>query len=434
MDTNSIDMELSDNGGINMKGVIRTIAYMLMSALIAGLIASTVTVYLLKTNEGNEVVLSIEEYTELLEAQHIVSVMETIETEFYKDVPDRDTLLAAAIDGMVSKLDDAYAEYYTREEYTEYLESINGEYSGIGVLISQPDENGITVHDVYEENPAAEAGLEIGDIIVAIDDVSVFELTFDEVKNAINGKEGSIVKLSVRREDPETDDVLNLDIEVERGPVNVKYVHHALYNQNTGYVRIDSFSGDCLTEFEEAIRDLRNRNMKSLVIDLRNNPGGSLNTVVGVADILIGEATLITLQGRAEDDVEEFTSNSSKLDIPIAVIVNENSASASELLAAAIQETESGIVVGMTTFGKGIVQTTVPIDDGYAYLKLTTHRYLTPLGNDIHGKGVTPDIIVDLDPEFKVFSIAELARNYQEQDKQLWAALDYVREMAQQQS
>jgi len=167
--------------------------------------------------------------------------------------------------------------------------------------------------------------------------------------------------------------------------------------------------------------------MKCLVIDLRDNPGGSLSDVVSVADTLLGESTIVSVRGRLEAEGEVYTSNRKGVSVPIAVIVNENSASASEILAAAIRENGAGVVVGMTTFGKGIVQTTFHIAANGGWLKITTDGYYTPAGNSIHGKGVVPDIEVDLPDELKDLPLDAIS---QDDDAQLWAALDYVRAVA----
>ena len=209
--------------------------------------------------------------------------------------------------------------------------------------------------------------------------------------------------------------------------LNLSRVTSALFNQRTGYIRISMFTGNCATEFSEAIKDLTDRGMRSLVIDLRNNPGGSLSDVVSIADTLLGEGTIVSVRGRAESEGEVYKSNAKGVKVPIAVIVNENSASASEILAAAVQDFQAGAVVGMTTYGKGVVQTTKQIEGNRAWLKLTSDAYYTPNGANIDGVGVTPDIEIDLPEELKGLAIDQIE---QDDDAQLWAALDYVRTLA----
>ena len=195
---------------------------------------------------------------------------------------------------------------------------------------------------------------------------------------------------------------------------------------------ITTLSQNSGTLFEEAIRNLKERGMKSLVIDLRDNPGGNLNAVVDIADMLLPACDIVTVEGKTEENGHVYKSDGTSLGVPIAVIVNENSASASEILAAAIQENDAGIVVGTQTYGKGVVQTFISVDSSQGWLKLTTDQYLTPNGNDIHKVGVTPDIVVELPDVLKGLSMTAIAKDYQAEDTQLWAALDYVREKASQ--
>ena len=186
-------------------------------------------------------------------------------------------------------------------------------------------------------------------------------------------------------------------VELTSARINVKHVEHFLYNHHTGYIRISMFSGNCAEEFREAVKDLTDRNMTSLVIDLRNNPGGLLKDVVSVADTLLGECTIVTVRD-GKGGEETYTSNKKGVSVPVAIIVNENSASASEILAAAVQDNEAGVVVGMTTFGKGVVQSSLEFADGSG-MKVTTARYYTPSGECIHEIGIEPDVEVELDED-----------------------------------
>ena len=403
-----------------MKSQWRTALYFAAAIIITALVSSAVTMHIYNNKRGDEVMLPASEYAELTDVMALDEVMKSIDEYYYFEAPQREQLVKSAANGMVASLNDPYSAYFTDEEYQRYLYSINGAYDGIGVLIGQPTEDGAEILDVYEDTSASEAGLLAGDFIVAVDGTGVSGLTLEEISTLIARGNGEAVKLTIKRGEE------SFDVDVVSGTVNIKRVEHFLYNHHTGYIRISMFSGNCAEEFREAIKDLTERRMTCLVIDLRNNPGGLLKDVVSIADTLLGECTIVTVRSNGGDE-EVYTSNKKGVSVPVAIIVNENSASASEILAAAVQDNEAGIIVGMPTFGKGIVQTTRRLESNGAWLKLTTSAYYTPSGKSINGTGVTPDLEVDLPEEMKSTPIDKLD---QEQDAQLWAALDYVRELA----
>ena len=403
-----------------MKSQWRTALYFAAAIIITALVSSAVTMHIYNNKRGDEVMLPASEYAELTDVMALDEVMRSIDEYYYFEAPQREQLVKSAANGMVASLNDPYSAYFTDEEYQRYLSSINGAYDGIGVLIGQPTEDGAEILDVYEDTSASEAGLLAGDFIVAVDGTGVSGLTLEEISTLIARGNGEAVKLTIKRGEE------SFDVDVVSGTVNIKRVEHFLYNHHTGYIRISMFSGNCAEEFREAIKDLTERRMTCLVIDLRNNPGGLLKDVVSIADTLLGECTIVTVRSNGGEE-EVYTSNKKGVSVPVAIIVNENSASASEILAAAVQDNEAGIIVGMPTFGKGIVQTTRRLESNGAWLKLTTSAYYTPSGKSINGTGVTPDLEVDLPEEMKSTPIDKLD---QEQDAQLWAALDYVRELA----
>ena len=403
-----------------MKSQWRTALYFAAAIIITALVSSAVTMHIYNNKRGDEVMLPASEYAELTDVMALDEVMKSIDEYYYFEAPQREQLVKSAANGMVASLNDPYSAYFTDEEYQRYLSSINGAYDGIGVLIGQPTEDGAEIFDVYEDTSASEAGLLAGDFIAAVDGTGVSGLTLEEISTLIARGNGEAVKLTIKRGEE------SFDVDVVSGTVNIKRVEHFLYNHHTGYIRISMFSGNCAEEFREAIKDLTERRMTCLVIDLRNNPGGLLKDVVSIADTLLGECTIVTVRSNGGEE-EVYTSNKKGVSVPVAIIVNENSASASEILAAAVQDNEAGIIVGMPTFGKGIVQTTRRLESNGAWLKLTTSAYYTPSGKSINGTGVTPDLEVDLPEEMKSTPIDKLD---QEQDAQLWAALDYVRELA----
>jgi len=358
---------------------------------------------------------SLNLFSPLAEASKIIA------DEYYGEDISQEELVNYAMQGMIASLNDPYAHYYTQEEYLDYVEELNGEYQGIGALIGQPSDDGQTsILKVYDESSAQEAGLQPGDILLSIDNQSVNGLSLEEISSLMQGEEGRVVSILVLRGEEE------LLFEVPYSSGHITRVHHALFSQYTGYIRIDMFTGNCVEEFSEALRDLTDRGMRSLVIDLRNNPGGQLDAVVSIADSILKEGTIVSVAGK--DGTEHtYTSNATCVSVPLAILANENSASASEILIGAVKDHEAGLIVGTKTFGKGIVQTTIPLETNDGWLKLTTAEYHTPNGQSIHGIGIEPDIDVDLADHLKNLSIEQVD---QDDDAQLWAALDEVRAQA----
>lgn len=404
-----------------MKSWLRTLLYFLAVILITACVTAGLMLRATQNKRTDEVVFSAEEYSKISDLLFLNEMIGHIENDALNESPGRAALLEAAAEGIVSALDDPYAVYYTPEEYEAYLANINGEYTGIGILVGQPEEVGAVILDVYDETPAAEAGLLPGDILTAVDGVPVAPMLLEELSAAIDKAVGESVTLSILRGEEAS------DVSLTCAALNLSRVSHALFKERTGYIRISMFSGNCATEFREALNDLTERGMRSLVIDLRNNPGGALENVTEIADSLLGSGTVVSLRGRLDAEGKVYESNAKGISVPLAIIVNENSASASEILAAAVQDHGAGVVVGMTTFGKGVVQTSMQLEGNQAWLKLTTDAYYTPAGRNIDGIGVTPDIEIALPDEFTGLAIDQIE---QEDDAQLWAALDHVRALA----
>lgn len=404
-----------------MKSLTRTILYFALAVLISASVAVALTITIMNSGDSDKVVLSADEYAEMNETRVFREIMDKIDSEALNGAVDHDVLIEYAANGMLEGIGDNYAAYYTAEEYEDYLSRINGEYNGIGVLVSQPDDVGAAVLDVYDDTPAMAAGIKTNDIITAVDGVSVAGMQLDELSAAINAEIDTAVELTLIRGEE------TLTVSVTSGAINIKRVEYALFNEYTGYIRIDMFTGNCVEEFNEAFKDLTERGMKSLVIDLRNNPGGSLSDVVDIADTLLGDCVIVTVQDRTGEDAKVYRSSGKALKVPLAIIVNGNSASASEILASAVQDNGAGVIVGMPTYGKGVVQTTMRLDSNGAWLKLTTDAYYTPNGTDLNGTGVTPDVEVDLPDDMQGTAITDLD---QAEDAQLWAALNYVRDVA----
>ena len=317
--------------------------------------------------------------------------------------------------GMMFGLNDPYTTYYTAEEYQKLNEDTEGEYHGIGVMISQNRGTGlITVIKGFKDTPAAEAGMRPGDILYKVGDMEVTGMDMDIlVKDYIKGKDGSEVELTVFRQDEGE----YVDLKMERRNVTVQTVEYQMMEDSVGYIAVSQFDVVTADQFKAAVNDLEKQGMKKLVVDLRNNPGGVLGTVVDMLDYILPddltiegdkdlvrtnpEATLLVYMadknGKGE---QEYASDGHSLDIPMAVLVNGESASASEVFTGAMKDYGRATIVGTKTFGKGIVQNLIPLDNGTA-IKMTTAHYYTPSGFDLHGKGIEPDVEVELKEELR---------------------------------
>lgn len=306
---------------------------------------------------------------------------------YYNDEYDEETVRNEIYKGALSGLGDKYSVYYTAEEYSDLLVSTSGNYYGIGAGLSQnADTMEVTVVKVYADTPAEEAGLRDGDQILKVDDYEAGSMELTELVKEIRGEEGTTVHLSIYRES--TDETLEFD--VERRNVDLPSVDSQMLDNGIGYIQISEFQGNTARQFHAAIAELQEQDMKGLIVDVRSNPGGLVTSVVEILDEILPEGTVVYTEDKYGKR-DTYTSDASCLEYPIVVLMNENSASASEIFAGAIKDYHYGTLIGTTTYGKGIVQTIYPLNDGDA-IKLTTAKYYTPDGNYIHGVGIDPDI------------------------------------------
>lgn len=292
--------------------------------------------------------------------------------------------------GLMEGLNDPYSVYYTEEEYTDLQISTTGTYYGIGAGLSQDaDSMQVTVIKVYEGTPAEEAGLKKDDVILMVQDIDATSMELTDLVKEIRGEEGTTVHLKVYR--ASTEEILELD--VERRNVELPSVNGQMLDNHIGYIQISEFQTNTAVQFKQILKELQEQNMESLIVDVRSNPGGMLDVVVEVLDEILPEGLVVYMQDKYGNR-RDYNSDSNCLDCPIAVLMDENSASAAEIFAGAIKDYEYGTLIGTKTFGKGIVQTVFPLEDGDA-LKITTAKYFTPKGNYIHGVGIDPDIALE---------------------------------------
>lgn len=343
--------------------------------------------------EGSESVIN----AETLQKMKIIE--EAIQNRFYyEDDISYEELQDGIYKGMVNSLGDPYSEYYSKEELEEVVNSNNGISYGIGAYISiNKQMNMAMISGVMEESPALEAGLREGDIIYEVDGESTQGMSLTQVVSRVKGKEGTNVHITIYRENE--NDLLEMDIKRSKRLETTTVDSGILEDTDQiGYLRIREFDVVTVDQYTEAMAELREYGMKGMILDLRSNPGGDLAAVVDIARKIL-PAGLIVYTEDKEGNRKEYASDGSKeLDIPLVVLVNEYSASASEILAGAIQDYNKGTLIGTTTYGKGIVQQIQTLDDGTA-LKLTISAYYTPAGRNIHGIGIEPDIELEYDYE-----------------------------------
>ena len=350
------------------------------------------------------------------QARLFAEVMERVKSDYVEPIDDAE-LLESAIRGMVSDL-DAHSQYLDADEYRDIRISTTGSYTGIGVEISEV-EGVIRVISPIAGSPAARAGLRSGDEIIAVDGVFIEPGNVSETLDRMRGRQGSKVTITIARNGQA------IDHEMHREIIRVASVHHQMMQPSLGYVRVNQFSEKTARELSRAIDALQDANegmLDGLVLDLRNNPGGVLDAAVDVSDLFLDAGVIVTASGRTSD--ARFTRSAHRGDIldgaDIAVLVNEGSASASEIVAGALQDHGRAVIVGTGTFGKGLVQTVMPLSQGRA-IKLTTSRYFTPSGESIHDTGITPDVYVEDTDGYPSLSLT--SQVYRENDSQLAEAL-----------
>lgn len=339
-----------------------------------------------------------------------------METYYLEDI-DTEQVEDFLYKGAVAGLGDIYAAYYTEEEYQSMIDSTNGSYYGIGVEISQNMTTGIiTISRVFEGSPAEEAGLLPGDVIYMIGDTEVTGEDLNKVVSLIKGEEFTTTTVTVAREGEKD----YLEVEVERRTIEVPTVESEMLDGNIGYIAITSFDDVTTEQFLTALDTLESQGMEKLIVDLRNNGGGLVSSVCAILDRLLPEGLIVYTEDKYGNREEEYSDAENYFDKPLAVLVNGNSASASEIFAGAIKDYGIGTLVGTTTYGKGIVQKIYPLSDGTA-VKLTVSKYYTPNGNNIHGIGIEPDVIVELDE-----SLENQVTVSKEEDNQLQAAIEVL--------
>ncbi|MDF2537038.1 MAG: hypothetical protein K0S76_59 [Herbinix sp.] len=348
-----------------------------------------------------------------------LAFLEMLVDNYYLEEVDQNAFADGIYKGLIRTLEDPYSTYYTAEEYEALMESSSGVYCGIGAYVSQDVKTGIiTIVKPFKEGPAYNVGLLPGDIIYKVESEEVTGTDLTEVVSRMKGVEGTEVHITVMREGK----IEPLEFTVKRQQIEVPTIEYQMLDGKIGYIIISEFDEITVSQFIKAVDDLEASGMKGLVVDLRNNPGGLLNSVVKMLDRLLPKGLIVYTEDKYGTREEDNAIDNKKLNVPLSVIINGNSASASEIFAGAVQDYEIGTLVGTTSFGKGIVQKVIPLSDGTA-VKLTISKYYTPKGRNIHGTGINPDVEVELLDELKKEITIPI-----EKDNQLQEAIKAVKE------
>lgn len=405
-----------------------------ISGLLTGVLSSLVLVMLLFTmryymteeksysdnnnaiTEENKSESVVEQKDEILKK---VALLESYINRYYLDEVAAEKLVDGIYKGIFEGLEDPYSVYYTKEEYNQLKETSSGVYCGIGATVSQSTDTGvIMIVKPFVDGPAYEAGILPGDILYKVAGEEVTGVDLTEVVTKMKGEEGTKVKLEVMRENEKEP----IAFTVVRRKIEVPSIEYKMLEDKVGYIVISEFDEVTHTQFRAALDDLEGQGIKGLVIDLRDNGGGVLTAVVDMLDRMLPKGMIVYTRDKNEKGQEFKSTDKEQFTKPLAVLINGNSASASEVFAGAIQDYGLGTLVGTKSFGKGIVQTVMPLLDGTA-IKLTTSKYYTPKGRNIHKIGIEPDVKVELKEKLKKKVIIPV-----EEDNQLQKAIEIVKE------
>lgn len=397
-------------------------ALAILSAVCAVIVVASTTVMitmaLQNANAAVETpwrVITQEEYETAQRYSRLEEVYQRLMDEYYQEL-DSETLLQGAIDGMLESVGDPYTFYYTPEDLAAMYADHNGLYCGVGMLVSSDRQGRLVVLRVFKNSPAQAAGLLPGDVILSADGETVSAETTEAMNLAtarIKGEAGTYVRLDVLRKEQ------TLELNIERRNVSVNRVEFQILEGNVGYLVLYEFFGDAVSGVREALDAFEEAGVRGIIFDVRSNTGGQLDICLDICDMVLPEGLIVYTEDR-NGRRENYYSDAECCEIPMVVLVNELSASASEIFAASIQDYGVAKIVGTQTFGKGIVQTQYEFPSDGAGMQLTTSRYFTPKGRSIHGEGVTPDVVVEMNESYD----ASIYTPDMDNDNQLKAAYD----------
>lgn len=344
-------------------------------------------------NSSAQAMGDLSEINDVRKYQLLFQVRDTLLAQYDGEIDDNQ-LLESAIKGMTSSLNDPYTVFMNKEEYKSFVEQSEGHFVGIGAQLGIKEEKPTVVSPI-EGSPAEAAGLKAGDVILKVDDKDVSGMALDTIVGMVRGEQGASVKITVLRDGKDT-----IDVNIVRDVIKVVTVKGEIVDGNIGYIQIASFDEDVAKDFKEKIVELKNQGMKGMILDLRGNPGGFLNEAVEVASQFIGKGQIVTYTIDKYGNKKESKSVGGEAEgMPLTILIDGGSASASEVVTGALRDYKAGTIVGTTSFGKGIVQQLIQLNDGEAGLKVTTSKYYTPNGENIHKVGIKPDIEVTIPDE-----------------------------------
>ncbi len=347
-----------------------------------------------------------------------INKLESLIDKFYMEDVEDSKLADGIYKGLLASLGDPYSCYYTADEYKALMESSSGVYCGIGATVSQNVTTGIiSIVKPFVNGPAYEAGILPGDIVYKVNGEEVTGKDLTEVVSRIKGEEGTKAEITIVREG-KTEPI---EFSIPRKTVEVPTIEYEMLDNKIGYIAISEFDEVTAEQFRKAIDDLDKKGQKGLVVDIRNNPGGLLDTVVDMLDRMLPKGLIVYTEDKYGTREEKFSDGKEEFNKPLAVLINGNSASASEIFAGAIQDYKRGTIVGTTSFGKGIVQSIIPLYDGTA-IKVTVSKYYTPNGKNIHGIGISPDVKAELNDKLKQQVVIE-----KKDDNQLQKAIEIIK-------
>ena len=346
------------------------------------------------TKKGKTVTISQDEYDRMSRYARMDEILQYVEAWYYQE-PDVDALIENATRGLLYGLEDPYSFYYNEDEWKELWEDDEGEYAGIGIqLLGNYLDYSVTVTQVFRDTPAQQAGLRKGDLLVRVEDIEVTAYTMQNAVNVMRGKVGEEVEIEVQRGDE------FITFHIPRAQIHVNRIEYTMLDNHVGYILMYEFAGESQKEFSDALAALRAQGAQALVVDLRDNGGGWVDAAISIGDLFLDEGILAYSQDRYGNR-EDYKTTDGKDDIPLVFLVNENSASASEILSGGLQDLGRATVVGQTTFGKGIVQTVIGLDNDEAGFQMTYAQYFLPSGAEVHKIGITPDVIAEMPEDLK---------------------------------
>lgn len=404
-------MEKKNNKSRKMFAVILVVLLLVITNFITFYLTKYLPVF-----TGKSIIIDAGDAVAAENINKLIYLKDQLKENFLWEV-DEQALWDGALKGLMSGTGDPYSGYLTKKEYAAYKESVSGSYVGIGIQVTNNEAGNIQITKVFANSPAAKAGLQIGDVIISADDKSLIGVATDYGVTFIKGTEGTTVKIGIVRGSEE------LSFTIARAVIEQVTLTYEMLDNNIGYIHVYEFINGTSEKFDQAVAELNKAGMKGLILDLRQNPGGNVSDALDIADALLPKCDIIyTLDNKEDKQVE--SSDAACITVPVVTLIDGYSASASEIVAAALQDNKAAVIVGTKSFGKGIIQTLIPMTDGSMY-KYTFREYYAPSGTKIHKIGITPDVIVEKGAAYDKTLIEDIPHD---KDTQLLKAIEVMKQ------